>query len=97
MKRGFTLLEMIIVLAILSILFLLSINNIQKVLNLVETKGCQAQVKVVDTAIIQFKLLYGQYPNNINDLINADLISQDQSKCQNNQSIVIIDGQAYAQ
>lgn len=97
MKKGFTLLEMIVVLAILSVLFLLAIPNIQKVLNLVETKGCQAQVKVVDTAIIQFKLIYNEYPSNINDLVYAELLSDNQVKCQNNQSITIKNGQAYAE
>lgn len=97
MKKGFTLLEMIVVLAILSVLFLLAIPNIQKVLNLVETKGCQAQVKVVDTAIIQFKLIYNEYPSNINDLVYAELLSDNQVKCQNNQSITIKNGQANAE
>ena len=95
MKKGFTLLEMIVVVAILSILFLLAIPNIQKVLNVVETKGCNAQVKVVDTAIIQYKLIYGQLPNDISDLVIAELISEDQTKCSNNNSIYILNGQAY--
>lgn len=97
MKKGFTLLEMIIVLAILSVLFLLAIPNIQKVLEIVETKGCDAQLKVIDSAILQFKLFYGDYPNNMNDLVNAELISTQQMKCQNNREIVIVDGQAYLQ
>lgn len=97
MKKGFTLLEMIVVLAILSVLFLLAIPNIQKVLNLVEDKGCNAQVKVVDTAIIQFKLLYNEYPNSIDDLVYADLLSNNQTKCQNNKNIIISNGQAYAE
>ena len=97
MKKGFTLLEMIVVVAILSILFLLTIPNITKVLDLVENKGCDAQVKVVDSAIVQFKLIYGDYPLNINDLINAELLSENQSYCSNNRMITIIDNKAYAQ
>ena len=97
MKKGFTLLEMIVVLAILSVLFLLSIPNIQKVLSLVETKGCEAQVKVVDTAIIQFKLIYNEYPSNVDDLVYAELLSNNQTQCQNKKRIIIRNGQAYAE
>ena len=35
MKRGFTLLEMIIVVSVLAILFLLSVPNIQRVMKIV--------------------------------------------------------------
>ncbi|MFQ8583073.1 MAG: prepilin-type N-terminal cleavage/methylation domain-containing protein [Holdemania massiliensis] len=45
MKRGFTLLEMIIVVSVLAILFLLSVPNIQQVMKIVDEKGCAAQLK----------------------------------------------------
>jgi competence protein ComGC len=48
-QKGFTLLEMIIVVTIISILFLLTVPNIQKVLGIVDKKGCDALVKVVDS------------------------------------------------
>ena len=51
MKKGFTLLEMIIVLTIISIIFLLTVPNIQTVLGIVNNKGCEALVKTVDSAI----------------------------------------------
>ena len=58
MKKGFTLLEMIIVVTIVSILFILSVPNIQKVLGIVNEKGCDALVKVVDSAILEYRLAY---------------------------------------
>ena len=96
MKKGFTLLEMVVVITVLSILFLLTIPNIQKVLTIVDDKGCDALVKVVDSSIIQYRLVFDNNPISVNDLINANLISEQQTKCSNGKSIYINDGQAYA-
>jgi len=96
-KKGFTLLEMIVVISVITVLFLLEIPNIQKVMNNVEQKGCEAQLKVVDAAILEFKLEYGDYPNDMSDLENAKLISIEQNKCSNNERIVINYGQASLQ
>lgn len=97
MKKGFTLLEMVIVVSVLSILFLLAVPNIQKVMKIVDTKGCNALIKVVDSAILQYKLDFDEYPSDIFDLVNAELLSEEQVQCSNNQSIGISDGQAYLQ
>ncbi len=53
--EGFTLLEMVIVVTIISILFLLTVPNIQKTLTVVDDKGCQALTKTVDSAILQYR------------------------------------------
>lgn len=95
--KGFTLLEMIVVVIIISILFLLTIPNVQKVMTSVEGVGCDALTKVVDAAIVEFKLDYGEYPANVNDLVNGGYLTSDQTKCSNGQAIVISDGHAYAQ
>ena len=97
MKRGFTLLEMVVVLTVLSIIFLLTVPNIQNILSLVETKGCDAQLKVIDTAVIQYKLQYDHYPNSMADLLNSGIISQSQTKCQNGSMIYLSNNQAYVQ
>ncbi len=97
MKKGFTLLEMVIVVSVLSILFLLTVPNIQAVVKIVDNKGCDALIKVVDSAILQYKLDFGDFPNDLNDLINADLLSEQQSECNDGRLIMIYDGQAYAQ
>lgn len=96
MKRGFTLLEMVVVVSVLAILFLLTIPNIQKVLELVENKGCEALVKVVDSAIIEYRLEFDRNPSSVYDLVNAGYLSEDQTVCKNASAIVIVNGQAYA-
>lgn len=93
LKKGFTLLEMVIVIAVISILFLLTVPNIQKVLSIVNDKGCQAMLKVVDASVIQYQLEYGQTPSSTYDLVQAGLLSEKQTEC-NHHAITIIDGQA---
>ncbi len=94
MKKGFTLLEMIIVVTVLSLVFILAVPNIQKVMTIVEKKGCQALVKVVDSAILQYKLDNERYPSDVSDLVNAGLLTEEQLHCGENQSIGISYGQA---
>ena len=95
-KKGFTLLEMILVVSVLSILFLLSVPSIQKVLNTVDEKGCKALVKVVDAAIVQYRLESGVLPDDVYDLIERGYLSDAQIECTNGKKIVIVSGEAYA-
>lgn len=91
-NKGFTLLEMVVVVIIVSILMLLTIPNVSKVINSVDSKACVALTKVVDSAIAQFKLDYGSMPNSISDLINAGYLDADQSRCSNGEQLSIVDG-----
>lgn len=96
-QNGFTLLEMTIVIIIISVLFLLTVPNIQKTLNIVNNKGCKAIEKVGDAAILQYKMEYDEYPGSVSDLINAGLLTEEQTKCDGSKNLVISDGQAYIQ
>lgn len=93
MSKGFTLIEMVVVVAVIGALFLLTIPNVTRVLDLLLDKGCQAQLKVIDTALIEYRLLNDEEAGSIEDLVDSELISDSQSKC-NGRSIVIIDGKA---
>ncbi|TFG84111.1 MAG: prepilin-type N-terminal cleavage/methylation domain-containing protein [Erysipelotrichales bacterium] len=94
MKKGFTMLEMILVVAVLSMLLILTVPNIQKVMGIVNRKGCDAQLKIVDTAILEYSLLSGNPPRTISDLINEGLLNEGQRYCQNHDEIILEDGQA---
>ena len=91
-KSGFTLLEMVVVVIIVSILMLLTIPNVSKVISSVDSKACDALTKVVDGAIAQFKLDYGTLPNSITDLVNGGYLDEDQTRCSNGESLQIVDG-----
>jgi len=96
MKKAFTLLEMMFVIAVVALLFILTVPNIQRVLSLLHEKGCDAQLKVVDAAILQYRLIYQENPSSIHELVSEDLLSEGQTRCQNQQDIEIYDGQAHA-
>ena len=91
-KKGFTLLEMVVVVIIISVLFLLTIPNVSRVINSVDNRACSAMTKVVDSAIAQFKLDYGQMPNSISDLVNGGYLEQSQTSCSNGKGLSIVDG-----
>lgn len=91
-RKGFTLLEMVVVVIIISILLLLTIPNISKVISSVDSKACQAMTKVVDSAIAQFRLDYGTYPASINDLVNGGYLDANQTGCADGSSLSIVDG-----
>lgn len=93
-KKGFTLLEMIVVVMIVAVLFLLTVPNVSKVINSVDDKACDALTKVVDSAAVQYRLEYGEMPSSVQDLISAGLLSEDQAKCSNGKSIYFEDGHA---
>ncbi len=95
-NQGFTLLEMSVVIFIIGVLLLLTIPNINKVLNSVSDKGCKAQLKVVDSAIVQYKLEFSEEVT-IEQLVSQGYLSNEQLKCSNGQSIGISNGQAYSQ
>jgi competence protein ComGC len=92
MKKGFTLLEMVVVVIIVSILLLLTIPNVSKVITSVDSKACKALTKVVDAAIVQFRLDYGSDPNSLTDLVNGGYLEADQTKCSSGNSLSIVDG-----
>lgn len=95
-KKGFTLLEMILVVSVLSILFLLSVPSIQRVLATVDEKGCDALLKVVDAAIVQYRLETGYLPDDVYDLIDRGYLSDSQIECTNGKKILIVSGEAHA-
>ncbi|MBR3227774.1 MAG: prepilin-type N-terminal cleavage/methylation domain-containing protein [Erysipelotrichaceae bacterium] len=94
-KNGFTLLEMVVVVMIIAVLFLLTIPNVSKVIDAVDNNACDALTRVVDSAIVQYKLSYGQYPGSVSDLVSAGLLSSEQTSCSNGKNIYIADGQAH--
>lgn len=91
-KYGFTLLEMVLVMTVIAILFLLTVPNIQNVVGSVSKKGCEAQTKVVDAAIVQYMLDHDTQTASIDELVSGGYLTQKQTVCQNGQAITISNG-----
>ncbi|MDD5791304.1 MAG: competence type IV pilus major pilin ComGC [Erysipelotrichaceae bacterium] len=93
-NKGFTLLEMVVVVMIISILFLLTIPNISKVMGSVDAKGCDALTKVVDSAIVQYRLDNGSFPASVGALVDGGYLNSEQTSCSSGEAIVIEGGHA---
>lgn len=94
MRKGFTLLEMIVVVLIVALLLLITVPNIQKVIGIVQDRGCESQVKIVDAAIVQYMIANESTPVSVSELVAEGLLDEGQELCQNNKKIIIVEGQA---
>ncbi len=94
MRKGFTLLEMVVVLLIGAIILLVTIPNIKKTIEIAQKRGCESQLKLVDAAIVEYLLLYDELPIDLEDLIAEELLSEKQMACQSGERIIINDGRA---
>lgn len=95
MQKGFTLLEMIVVVLIISVLFLLTVPNIKDTISIVNSRGCKALEKVADSAIVEYKMKYDEYPSSVGDLVNAGLLTEDQTTCDGSKTLTISGGTAH--
>jgi competence protein ComGC len=81
-KNGFTLIEMLIVLMIISILLLITIPNVTKHNNTINDKGCQAFIKMTQAQVEAYQM---EHDDNtiptIAELNNQGYITQ--TKCPN--------------
>ena len=61
-QRGFTLIEMMIVLMIISILLLIAVPNMSKSHEIVNRKSCEATVKLVESQITAYEMEHQDTP-----------------------------------
>ena len=94
-KKGFTILEMIIVLSIIALLFLLTLPNIRQKQEIIQSKGCEALVEVVNAQALLFEIEMLQPPQSMNDLISGGYLKESQRRCPNGDKIEIFDGEAH--
>ena len=95
--KGFTVLEMILVLTIIMIVFLLTLPNIQQKRDIVNNKGCEVLTEVVNSQILMYQLETGEQDVTMDDLIHEGYLKESQRKCPNGKEIVIYDGEATQQ
>lgn len=96
LKKGFTLIEMLLVLLIISVLLILIIPNIAKQSEHIQKTGCSAQLKMVDSQIEAYALKFNRPPASIDDLVHEGYIKETQKTCKSGETITIRDGEAVA-
>ena len=85
-QKGFTLIEMLIVLTIISVLLLITIPNITKHNSVINNKGCEALIKMVQAQVKAYEMEKGSIPT-LRELIEQKYIPSD--KCPNGNTIHI--------
>lgn len=93
-ESGFTLVEMLIVLLIISVLIILIIPNLAGKTSEVQNKGCSALMAVVDAQINSYQMDNGETPKTIDVLVGAKYLDDGQTTCPNNNKLTISDGKA---
>lgn len=95
-EDGFTLIEMLLVLLVISVLIILIIPNIAAQSRNVQDTGCEAQVRMVQSQIEAYTLNEGATPATIQALV-PDYLTAEQVSCQNGDTITITNGEATRQ
>ena len=88
-ERGFTLIEMLVVMLIISVLLILIIPNLTSQTDSVNDKGCDALKSVVQAQADAYYLEEGEYAT-IQQLIDDNYLEdENQAECGNNRSLSI--------
>ncbi|MBB3906838.1 competence protein ComGC [Anoxybacillus rupiensis] len=85
-EKGFTLIEMLIVLMVISVLLLIAIPNIVKHNQMINDKGCEAFVKTVQAQVKAYQMEHDTLPT-IRQLVDGNYIKS--NKCPNGRTIYI--------
>ncbi len=88
-EDGFTLIEMMIVLLIISVLILIAIPNVTKHSQTIDKKGCKAYVQMVQGQVEAYKIDNNRVPT-VGELV-ADSYLTENPACPNGKKITISD------
>ncbi|KAA9026278.1 competence type IV pilus major pilin ComGC [Niallia endozanthoxylica] len=76
-QKGFTLIEMMIVLLVISILLMITVPNVTKNNSTINEKGCEAYLKMVEGQVQSYKMENHAFPT-VQQLIDDDYIEDNQ-------------------
>jgi competence protein ComGC len=78
-EKGFTLIEMLIVLLVISVLMILIVPNLADKNEHVQSEGCEALVKLAESQVETYRIDHGTAPTDISQLKDGYLT---ESTCQ---------------
>jgi len=90
-EKGFTLIEMMIVLLIISVLILIAIPNVTKHSKSIDEKGCAAYIQMVQGQVEAYKMDKKHMPNSMNELAEEEYLPEN-PQCPDGTLLVIVDG-----
>ncbi|QED48618.1 competence type IV pilus major pilin ComGC [Cytobacillus dafuensis] len=87
--KGFTLIEMLIVLLVISILLIITIPNITKHNSSINNKGCEAFVQMVQAQVQAYEIEHKKPPASIQTLVDEKYLNEGETSCPNGENISI--------
>lgn len=88
-EKGFTLIEMMIVLLVISVLLIITIPNVTKHNSKINNKGCEAFVQMVQAQVQAYEIDKREKPANIQALIDEKYLNEGENTCPNGAEISI--------
>lgn len=88
-EEGFTLIEMLIVLLIISVLILVTIPNVTKHFATIDNKGCEAYLKMVQGQVEAYKIDHKTLPTLSQLKTDGYLTDDEETACPNGDLIEI--------
>lgn len=80
-EKGFTLIEMMIVLLVITVLLFIAIPNVAKQSGNINAKGCEAFVHMVQGQVQAYRVDTKAYPASIETLVTAGYLRSDETTC----------------
>src|SRR5699024_12251352 len=91
-QEGFTLIEMLIVLMIITVLIILIVPSLANRTKEVYAKGCDALQKSVQAQVNVYQLEENKLPDPLKDLVDKKYITSEQKKCKDGNKLTINQG-----
>lgn len=91
-EKGFTLIEMLIVLSIITVLIILIVPTLANKSGEVHETGCNALKKTVQSQVAAYQLENSKAPSDLDQLESAGFISSEQRTCRNGVNLKLKDG-----
>ncbi|MFC7684725.1 competence type IV pilus major pilin ComGC [Ureibacillus sp. GCM10028918] len=88
-EKGFTLIEMLIVLLIISVLILVTIPNVTKHFATIDNKGCEAYLQMVQGQVEAYKIDHNTLPTLSQLKTEGYLTDEEETACPNGDLIEI--------
>ncbi|MBD7935876.1 MULTISPECIES: competence type IV pilus major pilin ComGC [Cytobacillus] len=96
-EKGFTMIEMMIVLLVISVLLIITIPNITKNQSAINEKGCSAFTKMVQSQVQSYELANNKLPESLDVLVTEKYLNEGETTCPTGEALVLINGIVTAQ
>jgi competence protein ComGC len=88
-EKGFTLIEMMIVLLVISVLLFITIPNVTKQGTSINNKGCEAFQHMVEGQIEAYRMEHKKLPADLQELADAGYLNSEYQECPNGEALSI--------